>query len=187
MPVNFRGKTDNGSFRVLLHSPPGVCKTRFTEAIASSAGLNMLDLSPQKVISSLWVYAEKWVQPLPYLEKSSTYPEIFEAAFQQAKAIVLSIIFLDEIDAIFASRTDPGDRLLGKVKSTFLTEWVALTAVHHDNKDASKKAVMVFGCTNYPWRIDDALVSRFDSILYVELPNNNERKLVVNTITGRWY
>ena len=84
-----------------------------------------------------------------------------------------SIIFIDEVDSLAASRSDQGeaDRTLDSLVGQLLVEIEGIRV----NEDKAKGAVLVIGATNRPWNIDSAMRSRFERRVYIPLPDAEAR------------
>ena len=147
----------------LLYGPPGCCKTRLCRAAASTADLPLVGLSCAEVLSM-------------YVGESE---ERLRSAFKKARLAAPCVLFFDELDAFCgrrkgasASHSGRGDKLL----ATFLTEMDGLD---------ERGGVFVLAATNRPEEIDDALLrpGRFDGLLYVPPPTEEERVLLLKHYT----
>ncbi|MBO7564349.1 MAG: AAA family ATPase, partial [Clostridiales bacterium] len=153
-------KAPNG---VLLYGPPGTGKTMLAKAMAGESNVSFISCAASD-------FANKWV---------GEGEENIRRLFRRAKKYAPSIIFIDEIDAIGRQRTglDPHNETL---LNTLLTQMQGFEEVDPD------RPVFVLAATNYGARgggsdkgisaLDEALVRRFDNRIYVDLPNEDERK-----------
>jgi proteasome regulatory subunit len=136
---------------VLLYGPPGTGKTLLARAVAHETSARFL-----RVIASELV--QKYIG-----EGARLVRELFEMAKDKSPAI----IFIDEIDAIGATRMDAdtsGDREVQRTLMQLLAEM--------DGFD-ERGDVKIIGATNRIDILDRALLrpGRFDRIIEIPLPN----------------
>ncbi|CAK9227464.1 unnamed protein product [Sphagnum troendelagicum] len=156
---------------VLLHGPPGCCKTTLAKAAAHAAQATLLSLSGAELYSM-------------YVGEGEA---LLRDTFRRARLSAPSIIFFDEADAIAARRgvgegggargSSENDTSVGeKLLSTLLTEIDGLELA---------QGVLVLAATNRPQAIDAALMrpGRFDSVLYVPPPDFESRLEVLHVHT----
>ncbi|MCJ1476948.1 AAA+-type ATPase [Lambiella insularis] len=138
---------------LLLYGPPGCSKTLAAAAVATEAGLNFLAVKGAELLSMYVGESERALREV----------------FRKARAASPSVIFFDEIDAIGASRDDPGQHGGVNVLTTLLNELDGIEAL---------KGVFVLAATNKPEVLDPALMrpGRLDTILYVGLPDTAARE-----------
>ena len=89
-----------------------------------------------------------------------------------------SIVFLDEIDALLGKRrSDNNSENEGsrRFKTEFMVQMEGICA-GGNNEDGAERKVLLIGCTNCPWDIDDAVMRRFQRRIYVPLPDLDARK-----------
>lgn len=145
---------------VLLYGSPGTGKTLLARAVAHETNAKFL-----RVVGSELV--QKYIG-----EGARLVRELFEMAKRDAPAI----IFIDEIDAIGAHRTEgvtSGDR---EVQRTLMQLLAGL-----DGFDA-RGDVKIIGATNRIDILDPALLrpGRFDRIIEIPLPNIEGRLSILN-------
>eukprot|EP01018_Ginkgo_biloba_P016819 Gb_01408 [translate_table: standard] len=144
---------------LLMFGPPGCSKTLMARAVASEAGLNFLAVKGPELFSKWVGESEKAVQSL----------------FAKARAAAPSIIFFDEIDGLAVARehSSGGVSVGDRVMSQLLVEMDGLNP---------RIDVTVIAATNRPDKIDAALLrpGRFDRLLYVGPPNEDDRKEIFN-------
>ena len=141
----------------LLYGPPGTGKTMLAKAVAGEAGVPFLSISGSEFIDKyVGVGAEK-VRNL----------------FQKARELSPCIIFIDEIDAIGASRSGGSVGSNDSILIQLLTEM--------DGFD-DKSEVIVLAATNRPELLDAALrrPGRFDREIPVELPDMEGRVQILS-------
>ena len=83
--------------------------------------------------------------------------------FEEAKKQHYSILFIDELDCICSNRDRSRNEYGRKVLTSFLTE------INRIGDDVNNVAVMA--ATNRPWDLDRAVQDRFDTKIYVPLPD----------------
>ena len=139
----------------LLYGPPGTGKTMLAKAVAGEAGVPFLSISGSDFI-------DRYV---------GTGAEKVRSLFQKARELSPCIIFIDEIDAIGASRS-------GVSSSNDSTLIQLLTEL--DGFD-DKCEIIVLAATNRPELLDAALrrPGRFDREVPVELPDLEGRMKIL--------
>ena len=145
---------------VLLHGPPGTGKTLLARAVAHQTDAHFL-----RVVGSELV--QKYIG-----EGARLVRELFELAKKKSP----SIIFIDEIDAIGASRTDSntsGDREVHRTLMQLLAEMDGFS---------NRGDVRIIGATNRIDILDRALLrpGRFDRIIEIPLPDIEGRVSILN-------
>ncbi|MBN1195618.1 MAG: proteasome-activating nucleotidase [Methanomicrobiaceae archaeon] len=148
---------------VLLHGPPGTGKTLLARAVAHETNAQFL-----RVVGSELV--QKYIG-----EGARLVRELFELAKKKAP----SIIFIDEIDAIGAQRTESttsGDR---EVQRTLMQLLAGMDGFE------SRGDVKIIGATNRIDILDRALLrpGRFDRIIEIPLPDTHGRSSILNIHT----
>ncbi|KAK4537169.1 hypothetical protein CDCA_CDCA11G3194 [Cyanidium caldarium] len=165
---------------VLLHGPPGCCKTKLVRAAvaaASAAGIRVsfLRLSGAELYSA-------------YLGESE---RTLREAFTLARAVRPAVLFLDELDSLVGARgsgtategaADVRNRLLG----TLLTEMDGIQSTAAAAA-ADIPSVLVVAATNRLDRLDAALLrpGRFDTHIAVPLPDAADRRAIWEMFLGR--
>ena len=159
-PVKYMRKGVRSPRGVLLWGPPGTGKTLLAKAMAGESGVTFLKAE-----------GNEFLQPLSGMGARAVH-SLFDAARKYAP----SIIFVDEIDAIGKNRsTSSGSDGSSDILTAFLTEMDGFVS------DTSRP-VFVLAATNFgidPSQgksLDPALLRRFDRRIYVDLPNQEERK-----------
>lgn len=144
---------------VLIYGPPGTGKTMLAKAVAKESEANFISIKGPELLS-------KWVNETPQLVKK---------LFAKARQVAPTIIFIDEIDAIAASRSssdnDSGSNM--NAVNQLLTEMDGLQALND---------VIVIAATNRPDMMDTALLrpGRFDRIVLAGVPDTNSRKAILS-------
>lgn len=136
---------------VLLYGPPGTGKTMLARAAAHEVKAKFYLVRSSDIVS-------KWVG-----ESEKNIASLFETARKDDRAI----IFIDEMDTLFAGRGQDihNDRRVNE----FLQQI--------DGFVGKNPNLLILGSTNKPWDIDSAAMrsGRFSSKIYIPLPNFNDR------------
>lgn len=150
---------------ILLHGPPGTGKTLLAKAVAASTDSTFIEVVGSELVQKFIGEGAKLVK------------EIFQLAREKAP----SIIFVDEIDAIAATRIEIGTSGEREVQRTFMQ---LLSEV-----DGFKSLgnVKIIGCTNRKDILDPAITrpGRLDRIIQVPLPNEEGRKEIFKIHTQK--
>jgi SpoVK/Ycf46/Vps4 family AAA+-type ATPase len=129
--------------RILFHGPPGCGKTSVAEAMAAEAGLPLMVIRIDAVISS-------------YLgETASNLHRIFDFARGGSW-----VILFDEFDALGKARDDPSEH--GEIKRV-ITAFLQML-------DSFRGPSFVIAATNHEQLLDPALWRRFDEVLEFPRP-----------------
>ena len=139
---------------LLLYGPPGTGKTLLAKAVARESGATVLEVSGSDVYDMYVGEGEKNVR----------------AIFTLAKKLSPCVVFIDEADAIFCSRTGGHNRPSHReLINQFLREW--------DGMDDMSAFIMV--ATNRPFDLDDAVLRRLPRRLLVDLPTEEARLAIL--------
>jgi SpoVK/Ycf46/Vps4 family AAA+-type ATPase len=139
---------------LLLYGPPGTGKTLLAKAVARESGATVLEVSGSDVYDMYVGEGEKNVR----------------AIFTLAKKLSPCVVFIDEADAIFCSRTGASSRTSHReLINQFLREW--------DGMNDFSAFIMV--ATNRPFDLDDAVLRRLPRRLLVDLPTEEDRHAVL--------
>ncbi|THV01438.1 AAA-domain-containing protein [Dendrothele bispora CBS 962.96] len=147
---------------VLLWGPPGCGKTLLAKAVANESRANFISVKGPELLNKYVGESERAVRQV----------------FSRARASSPCVVFFDELDALVPRRDDTLSESSARVVNTLLTELDGLDA---------RKSVYVIAATNRPDMIDPAMVrpGRLDKLLYVDLPNSDERAEIVRTMMRR--
>jgi len=149
--------------RYLLYGPPGTGKTMIAKAIANfmmNANAKFYSIQCSNLISKYVGESEKNIK------------ELFEQAGKEERAV----IFMDEFDALCPKRSE-GDN---QVNNRIVAELLART----DGVSGKGNNTMLIMATNYPWRIDSAMLSRTGNRFYIPLPDETARKFTIKRKLG---
>ena len=149
----------------LFYGPPGTGKTMFAKASANSLhtlspNMNVLFFAP-----STDQLKDKHVGGTE--KKITNYfrcvQQHAETQTKETGVKTVGIIFIDEIDSLARSRDeDDSAGVQASATNTLLQMMDGFTRLND---------VIVMAATNYPWQLDDAVLSRFQDKIYVRLPD----------------
>ncbi|CAM6104838.1 unnamed protein product [Calypogeia fissa] len=153
---------------VLLHGPPGCCKTTLVRAAAHVAKVTLISLSGAELYSMYVGEGESLVRE----------------TFSRARLAAPSIIFFDEVDAV-ASRRKSGSVTRSGGDGTTAAEKLLSTLLTEIDGLEQAQGVLVLAATNRPQAIDAALMrpGRFDSVIFVPPPDVEGRLEVLRIHT----
>lgn len=139
---------------VLFEGPPGTGKTTMARVIATEAGIPMVYVPVESIMSKWFGESERRL----------------DAIFDLAGALGKSIVFLDEIDAFAGSREQAMHEGTRRILSVLLRQMQGLVET---------ASVMVVGATNRADDLDAALTSRFARTIRFPLPDQREREAIL--------
>ncbi|MGM0770552.1 MAG: proteasome-activating nucleotidase [Halobacteriota archaeon] len=150
---------------VMLYGPPGTGKTLLAKAVAHRTNATFI-----RVIGSELV--QKYIG-----DGAKLVRDIFEMARKKAP----SIIFIDELDAIAATRlndTNGADREVQRTLMQLLAEMDGF-----DNRGD----IRIIAATNRPDVLDPAIIrpGRFDRVIEIPLPDQSGRESIFHIHTDR--
>ncbi|TGO25303.1 hypothetical protein BPAE_0083g00360 [Botrytis paeoniae] len=145
-------KTSAGG--ALLYGPPGTGKTQLARVLAKTSGSIMLSVSGAEMESRYVGETEKLVASL----------------FKLGKMLFPSIIFIDEADSLFSSRSQGGSGSIyqRKLVNQLLQEADGLS------KDSTSPFLLL--ATNLPHLLDPAVLRRVPCRIYIGLPTISARE-----------
>ncbi len=149
---------------VLLYGPPGTGKTLLARAVAGEVEAPFYTVKPSEIMSKWVGEAEKNVARL----------------FTTARANPISVIFIDEIEALVPRRSENRASVMTRVVPQILSEL--------EGFDRGAGSLLFLGATNEPWALDPAALrpGRFDAQVYVGLPDAEAREEILRlNIEGR--
>jgi ATP-dependent 26S proteasome regulatory subunit len=140
---------------ILLYGPPGTGKTMLVRAVAHKSSCLLFVCTASSLMSKWHGEGEKLVRTL----------------FQMARDVAPSIIFVDELDALLSSRRSESEHEASRrFKTEFMVQMDGITG-----NDSSEELVLVLGCTNCPWDVDEAVLRRFPRRIPIPLPDSKAR------------
>jgi len=143
---------------ILLYGPPGTGKTMIARATAGEFGVGakFYAVSSADLVTKWQGESEKHVREL----------------FTTARANAPAVIFVDEIDALCGSRDSDGESESSRrIKTEFM--------VQMDGMKRSTAQLLVLAATNTPYAIDEAMRRRFERRVYVPLPDDASRRIMI--------
>ncbi|XP_017113870.1 spastin isoform X2 [Drosophila elegans] len=145
---------------LLLFGPPGNGKTLLARAVATECSATFLNISAASLTSKYVGDGEKLVRAL----------------FAVARHMQPSIIFIDEVDSLLSERSSSEHEASRRLKTEFLVEFDGLPG----NPDGDR--IVVLAATNRPQELDEAALRRFTKRVYVSLPDEQTRELLLNRL-----
>ncbi len=141
---------------ILLYGPPGTGKTILAKAVASSTNSSFIEIVGSELVQKFIGEGAKLVKEI----------------FKLAKTKSPTIIFIDELDAIAATRIDVGTSGEREVQRTFMQFLAEIDGFKH------LENVKVIGCTNRKDILDPAVTrpGRLDRLIEIPLPNKEGKK-----------
>ncbi|PXY39558.1 cell division protein [Flavobacterium cheongpyeongense] len=149
------GKKTGGG--ILLYGPPGCGKTYIAKATAGQVNAKFISVGLNDILD-MWIGSSE-----------KNLHDIFELARQNTPCV----LFIDEIDALGASRSDMKQSSGRHLINQFLQEL--------DGIDNNNEGILVLGATNTPWNLDPAFrrPGRFDRIVFVPPPDETSRESIL--------
>ncbi len=149
---------------VLLHGPPGTGKTMLAKAVANETDATFIKMAGSELV-------QKFIG-----EGSRLVRDLFDLAAEREPAV----IFIDEIDAVAAKRTDSktsGDAEVQRTMMQLLSEM--------DGFD-DRGDIRIIAATNRFDMLDDAILrpGRFDRLIEVPKPEIEGRKRILDIHTS---
>lgn len=137
---------------MLFYGPPGCGKTFFAKHFAEEVGFNFIHVNPG-TLKSRYVNATE---------------ENISKMFQEAEKNAPTIIFIEEISGLFPSRDSDAHEMSKNAVDAMLAEM----------DRTGERGIFVLCATNYPERIDSALLraGRLDKKVYISPPDFEARK-----------
>lgn len=152
------GKSIGGG--ILLYGPPGCGKTHLARATAGEVNAAFISMGIHDVLNM-------------YLGQSE---HNLHGLFELARSNRPCVLFIDEIDALGASRTDMRQSAGRHLINQLLSEM--------DGIDNANDGLLILAATNAPWHLDSALLrpGRFDRIIFVPPPDSIARGAILEVL-----
>ncbi|MBD3231051.1 AAA family ATPase [Candidatus Dependentiae bacterium] len=148
---------------VLFYGAPGTGKSIFVKVLAHNSGLNYAFTSGTEFakIKDLNIANEELRKLLKWAKNDK-------------KGL---IIFIDEAETLFSNRKLPDAT---KMAQDFINTFLALVP------EKSNKKLMFIFATNYPFKLDDAIMDRIGPKVEFVLPEANERSMIISFYLQRF-
>lgn len=143
---------------ILLYGPPGTGKSFLAKAIAGESKSTFFSLSASDLISKWLGESEKIIKDL----------------FKTARENKPSIIFVDEVETVLATRSDDGASTSAATNRAVSEFLVQLQGVGSNND-----GVLFLAATNLPWSLDSGARRRMEKTIYIPLPDEKARKKMI--------
>jgi SpoVK/Ycf46/Vps4 family AAA+-type ATPase len=143
--------------RLLLAGPPGTGKTMSARVLAHELKLPLYTIQVDRLVTKFMG------------ETSAKLRQIFDVMVQKQ-----GVYFFDEFDAIGGDRATDND--VGEMRRVLNA---LLQFIEQDQSDS-----IIVAATNNPKLLDQALFRRFDDVLYYSLPDEAERKHLIELVMG---
>lgn len=142
---------------ILLYGPPGCGKTFIAKATAGEINSKFISIGLHDIL-------DMWIG-----NSEKNLHEVFETARENAPCV----LFIDEVDALGASRSDLKQSAMRHTINQFLAEM--------DGIANSNEGVLILAATNAPWSVDSAFrrPGRFDRIIFVPPPDEAGREEIL--------
>lgn len=143
---------------VLLYGPPGTGKTMLAAAASNGLSATFFNVKASDLLSK-------------YFGESA---RLVAALYAVARRMAPSVVFLDELESLAGSRDEGASGPEGRIVSSFLSELDGLT-----QKGGAAPFVLTMAATNLPWLLDGAILSRFERLVFVPLPDEPARRRIL--------
>eukprot|EP01012_Entosiphon_sulcatum_P056481 TRINITY_DN80154_c0_g1_i1.p1 TRINITY_DN80154_c0_g1~~TRINITY_DN80154_c0_g1_i1.p1 ORF type:complete len:493 (+),score=88.94 TRINITY_DN80154_c0_g1_i1:37-1515(+) len=157
-----RGKDEfKCSTATLFTGPPGVGKTSMAKVAAHAAGVPLVYVPVEGVMSKYYGEAEQRLGKV----------------FELTRHLHRAVLFLDELDAFAGSREGQMHEATRRILSVLLRQIDGLDCEKGSTEQECPFIVTV-GATNRPTDLDSALLSRFEQCIEFTLPTAEERAAI---------
>lgn len=170
-PLQFPNIYPAASRGLLIYGPPGTGKTYLVKAAVNelqkkdpNVGILFFAPSPGDFKGKYVGETEKKIEEI-FVCASRAACEYQNEKCKNSRKKYRSIIFMDEMDAIAPDRTNDQTGLAVNSVNTLLQMMDGIK---------SRPNVTVIAATNYPWTLDSAILRRFDSQIFIDVPNERD-------------
>lgn len=143
---------------ILFYGPPGCGKSSLALALSKHLNIPIMHITPSMLL-------RKWLGDTSQLTK---------AVFSLALKIKPCVVFIDEMDSLFRTRSDTEHSVDRNVKTEFMQLW--------DQVISSGARVLVIGATNRPEDLDPAIQRRFERSILLGMPDELARIEILKVI-----
>ncbi|KAI8138003.1 P-loop containing nucleoside triphosphate hydrolase protein [Fennellomyces sp. T-0311] len=144
---------------ILLFGPPGTGKTMLAKAVAKESGSRMLEVQASDIYEMYLGEGEKNVKAL----------------FSLARKLSPCVVFIDEMDSLMSRRrSDSTSNAHREIINQFMVEW--------DGLSSDNQGVLIAGCTNRPFDLDEAVLRRMPRRILVDLPKEEDRAEILKIL-----
>jgi vacuolar protein-sorting-associated protein 4 len=148
----------NSNKSIILYGPPGTGKTQFMHAIAFEATANISIFVDSSKIKSKW---------------SGQAEQNIANIFDMAHALGPSILIFDECEHLMGDREAEKSNSGGDISAIMLAKMTQY-----------QSSVSVVAATIFPWAIDLAFMQRFSKKVFIRLPKESERAVMMKYHIG---
>jgi transitional endoplasmic reticulum ATPase len=145
---------------ILMYGPPGCGKTFIARATAGEIDAKFITIGLHDIL-------DMWIG-----NSEKNLHEVFNVAMKNAPCV----LFIDEVDALGASRSDMRQSAMRQIINQFLAEL--------DGVKDSNEGVLILAATNAPWSVDSAFrrPGRFDRVIFVAPPDEESRRDIIESL-----
>merc|ERR1719295_811905 len=161
---------------VLFHGPPGTGKSMMAKAIARETNATFFNVDMSRLMSKWYGDSQKYISAL----------------FSLARKMAPSIIWIDEIDALFSQRSRSDHSADVYNKALFLSLWDGLAndIYKADAQKANSQRVevketaqvIILGASNRPQQVDEAFLRRMSRQYEFIMPDQKTRRLILGIL-----
>ncbi|NTW70332.1 MAG: AAA family ATPase [Chlorobiaceae bacterium] len=132
---------------MLFYGPPGCGKTYIAKKLAEEIGYHYIEVKPSDLVSTF----------------TNGIQEKIETMFNEAEKKAPTLIFIDEVDAVFPSRNTVNDQYASSEVKDFMAQMT----------NCAERGIFIVAATNRPENVDSAIMrtGRIDKVVYLSPPD----------------